>query len=127
MFLGLRTIIYPAPNLAESKAWFTTLLETEPYFDEDFYVGFSVNGYELALDPNADPARGPITYWGVPDADAALARLVAAGAEGDQAVTEVGDAIRVALVRLPHANGLLGVIENPHFAAAAVDSPGPGR
>lgn len=127
MFLGLRTTIYPTASLAESTRWFTALLGTEPYFDQDFYVGFSVNGYELALDPNADPARGPITYWGVADADAALAQLLAAGAEADQAVTEVGDGIRVAMVRLPHGGGLLGVIENPHFAATDVVSSGPGR
>lgn len=127
MFLGLRTIIYPTSDLAASKAWFTELLGIEPYFAEAFYVGFGVNGYELALDPNADPARGPITYWGVADADAAHAQLLAAGAAAEQPVTEVGDAIRVALVRLPHDGGLLGVIENPHFAASDVASPGPGR
>lgn len=127
MFLGLRTIIYPAPSLTESKAWFAALLGIEPYFDEAFYVGFSVNGYELALDPNADPARGPITYWGVADADAAYGRLLAAGATADQGVSDVGGDIRVAIVRLPHGGGPLGVIENPHFAATAVNSAGPGR
>ena len=45
MFLGLRTIIYPAPDLAASKAWFTQLLGLQPYFDEPFYVGFDVAGY----------------------------------------------------------------------------------
>jgi len=56
MFLGLRTVIYPAPDLAASKAWFTRLLGLEPYFDEAFSVGFTVAGYELALDPSGDPA-----------------------------------------------------------------------
>ncbi len=51
MFLGLRTVIYPAPDLAAAKAWYTRLLGVEPYFDEPFYVGFSVAGYELALGP----------------------------------------------------------------------------
>ena len=60
MFLGLRTVIYPTPDLAASKAWFARLLGVEPYFDEPFYVGFNVAGYELALDPSGDPA----TYWG---------------------------------------------------------------
>lgn len=71
MFLGLRTVIYPAPELEVSKTWFATLLEVEPYFDEALYVGFNVAGYELALDPDGDPAAGPITYWGVADADRA--------------------------------------------------------
>ena len=98
MFLGLRTVIYPAPDLAASRAWFTRLLGTEPYFDEAFYVGFDVAGYELALDPRGDPAAGPVTYWGVADADTALARLLAAGATPHSEVREVGGGIRVVLV-----------------------------
>jgi len=127
MFLGPRLVVYPAPNLSASTTWMTALLGQAPYFDQDFYVGYNVNGYELALDPKADPARGPIAYWGVANADEAHGRLLAAGAESDQTVTDVGEGIRVAIVRLPDGAGLLGVIENPHFTAAHVDSPGPGR
>ena len=72
MFLGLRTVIYPAPDLAAAKAWFAALLDQEPYFDQPFYVGFNVGGYELGLDPNADVAVGPVAYWGVVNADEAL-------------------------------------------------------
>lgn len=56
MFLGLRTIVYPAPDLAASKAWWTEALGIEPYFDEPFYVGFNPGGYELGLNPAGDPA-----------------------------------------------------------------------
>ena len=42
--LGLRTIIYPAPDLAEMKRWWTALLGQDPYFDQPFYVGYSVGG-----------------------------------------------------------------------------------
>ena len=69
MFLGLRTVIYPSPDLAAAKAWYTALLRQEPYFDEPFYVGYNVGGYELGLDPNGDVAVGPIAYWGVANAD----------------------------------------------------------
>jgi catechol 2,3-dioxygenase-like lactoylglutathione lyase family enzyme len=129
MFLGLRTIIYPAPNLAESKAWYSELLSIEPYFDQPFYVGFNVGGYELALDPHGDPEAGPITYWGVRDAGAAVARLTSAGAESLSPVQDVGGGIKVATVREP-GGSTLGIIENPHFvlaAAAADDAPGAGR
>ena len=44
MLLGLRTAIYPAPDLAAAKAWYTRLLGVDPYFDEPFYVGFQVGG-----------------------------------------------------------------------------------
>lgn len=129
MFLGLRTVIYPAPDLAAAKAWFTDLLGTPPYFDEAFYVGYQVSGYELALDPNADPARGAVTYWGVPNADTALQRLRAAGAEPDGDVQDVGDGIRVASVRLPGSQAVLGIIENPHFHVSEppAHEDGPGR
>lgn len=116
MLLGLRTVIHPAPDLAAARSALTRLLGIAPYFDQPFYVGFDVAGYELGLDPDADPAAGAVAYWGVADAEAALARLLADGAEPDAPVREVGEGIRVARVRVP-AVGVLGIIENPHFAA----------
>ncbi len=45
MILGLRTAIYPAPDLAKGKAFYSAILGAEPYFDEPFYVGYSVGGF----------------------------------------------------------------------------------
>ena len=129
MFLGLRTVIYPAPDLAASKAWFTELLGFGPYFDEPFYVGFEVGGYELALHPGMDPAEGALAYWGVPDCAAAVERLMAAGATLHEEVRDVGAGIRTATIVEP-GGSFLGVIENPNFALAASPpdvGPGPGR
>ncbi|MCW3015801.1 MAG: glyoxalase/bleomycin resistance/extradiol dioxygenase family protein, partial [Solirubrobacterales bacterium] len=125
MFLGLRTVIYPAPDLDASKAWFTKVLGQEPYFDKPFFVGFQVGGYELGLNPNANVADGGVTYWGVPDADVAFAALVAAGATEHSAVTEVGEGIRVGEVR-EVGGSVLGIIENPHFKVGDVPSVGDG-
>ncbi len=50
MFLSLRTIIYAAPDLAATKAWYADLFGIQPCYEEP-YVGFDVNGYELGLDP----------------------------------------------------------------------------
>src|SRR5688500_8666444 len=50
--LGLRTIIYKVPDLARAKAWYGETFGISPYFDEPFYVGFNVGGYELGLDPD---------------------------------------------------------------------------
>jgi predicted enzyme related to lactoylglutathione lyase len=113
-FLGLRTVIYPAPNLAAAKAWFSQAVGAAPYFDELSYVGLNVGGFELGLDPNADPAAGPVTYWGVADADAALAELLRLGAHERSAVQDVGEGIRLATVVEP-SGSVVGVIENPHF------------
>jgi catechol 2,3-dioxygenase-like lactoylglutathione lyase family enzyme len=114
MFLGLRSHIFPAPDLDAAKAWFTQVLGQEPYFDEPFFVGFEVGGYELGLNPGADPADGPIAYWGVEDADAALASLLEQGATEHAPIADVGEGIRLGAVRTP-GGSLLGIIENPNF------------
>ena len=116
---GLRTVIYSAPDLARAKAWYTAVLGIEPYFDEPYYVGFNVGGYELGLDPNAGStgAGGSTAYWGVGNADEAVASFVAAGAEVSNPVAEVGEGIRVASVLDPFGNRV-GIIENPHFDTA---------
>lgn len=123
--LGLRTTIYPARDLATSKRWFEELLGIEPYFDQPFYVGFNVAGYELALDPDAPQETGPVAYWGVADAESALAELLSAGAGEHGPLREVGDGIRVASVLEP-GGGVFAIIENPHFAAVPV-APTAGR
>ena len=51
MILGLRTAIYPVNDLAKAKDWYSQVLKMEPYFDEPFYVGFQVGGFELGLLP----------------------------------------------------------------------------
>ena len=125
--LGLRTTIYPAKDLAASKQWFEGLLGIQPYFDQPFYVGFNVAGYELALDPYADAAAGPVAYWGVADAESGLAELLRAGATEHAPLREVGDGIRVAAVLEP-ADGVFAIIENPHFEATPFPPEvGPGR
>ncbi|HSP44488.1 MAG TPA: VOC family protein [Chthoniobacterales bacterium] len=117
-FEGLRTAIYHARDLEKAKAWSSRVLGIAPYFDQPFYVGFNVGGYELGLDPDSSAtAVGPggvTVYWGVSDASAALQRLLSLGASERTAVQDVGEGIRVATVLDPFGN-VLGIIENPHF------------
>ena len=121
MVLGLRTVIYPAPDLARGKEWYAQVLGTGPYFDQPFYVGFAVGGFELGLIPDGQPgAAGSIAYWGVPDAATALARLRELGAELRDDVMDVGGGIKTATVLDPFGN-VFGVIENPHFDRAKVE------
>ena len=120
MIQGLRTVCYPAPDLAKGKEWYSTVLGKAPYFDEPYYVGFEVGGFELGLIPDGEPGvNGTTTYWGVPDAAAALARLVELGAELHDDVKDVGGGIKVGAVLDPFGN-VFGVIENPHFDKAKV-------
>jgi predicted enzyme related to lactoylglutathione lyase len=120
MFLGLRTAIYPVNDLEKAKRWYAQALAIEPYFDQPFYVGFAVGGFELGLIPDgAASTHGAQPLWGVASAETVLAHLLALGATALEPVTEVGDGIKVAAVIDPFGNRL-GVIENPHFSLAAV-------
>lgn len=120
MFQGLRTVIYGVDDLEKAKAWYTTVLGVQPYFDQPFYVGFNVGGFELGLDPNAvKGTSGPIVYWGVDDADMALKRLLELGALELSPVQDVGDGIRVGSVIDPFGNAL-AFIKNPHFSLQAL-------
>ena len=118
MLQGLRSQIYPVTDLAAAKAWYTHLLGTPPYFDQPFYVGFAVGGYELGLLPAEGEDDITITYWGVPNAEAAYAALLAQGAAARMPPEDVGGGIRLGSVTDPFGN-VLGVIENPHFTLPA--------
>jgi predicted enzyme related to lactoylglutathione lyase len=116
--LGLRTTIYTVPDLEAAKAWYAQAFGVAPYFDEPFYVGFDVGGYELGLSPAEDGKRpggtGVVAYWGVDDVEAAHAHFLEHGAAPREDVMDVGDGVRVAVVADPYGN-LIGLIENPHF------------
>ena len=120
-FLGLRTLLVPVPDLDAAKAWYARVLGFGPYFDEPFYVGFNVGGYELGLHPAEErlaPGRGSVAYWGVVDIRSELARLLDLGATANEDVQDVGEGILVATVLDPWGS-VLGIIQNPHFKIAA--------
>lgn len=115
MIKGLRTVIYPASDLAAAKAWYAEVLGKAPYFDEPFYVGFAVGGFELGLIPDGTPgAAGAVAYWGVADIGHALGRLQALGGAVHEALKDVGGGIKVASVLDPFGN-VFAIIENPNF------------
>jgi predicted enzyme related to lactoylglutathione lyase len=119
MFQGLRTAMYSVKpqDLEKAKKWYSKLLGKDPYFDESFYVGFNVGGYELALDPTEEKistGNNLHTYWGVSNIESAVARCLKLDATIDSEIKDVGGNIKVATVRDPFGN-ILGLIENPHF------------
>jgi lactoylglutathione lyase len=118
-FLGLRTTIYKVADLEKAKKWYAEVFETQPYFDEPFYVGFNIAGYELGLQPEenssaTDKADGVLTYWGVNDIENTYATLLKAGATAHEEPTDVGGDIKVASVKDLWGN-IIGIIYNPHF------------
>jgi predicted enzyme related to lactoylglutathione lyase len=119
MFQGLRTVIYHVSDLERAKTWYSAALGVEPYFDQPFYVGFNVGGYELGLDPDmsgVEKGNNAVAYWGVREIEASLKHLVELGAKERGGIQDVGERIRVATVEDPFGN-VLGMIENPDFRA----------
>jgi lactoylglutathione lyase len=117
MLLGLRTTIYKVADLDQAKVWYSKVLGFPPYFDQPFYVGFSVEGYELGLTPEekSTPKTDTVsTYWGVDNVSAAYQRLIELGANELEPPQDVGEGIIVAMVKDPWGNPF-GIIYNPHF------------
>jgi predicted enzyme related to lactoylglutathione lyase len=117
MFQGLRTVIYHVDDIEQAKAWYSSVLGFAPYFDEGFYVGFNVGGFELGLDPDlsgVSKGNNEVAYWGTEDAEAELRRLIELGAEEHKGVHDVGGGIRVGIVKDPFGN-LIGIIEDPNI------------
>ena len=118
MFLGLRTAIYHVNDIEKGTKWYSKILGIEPYFNQPFYVGFNVGGYELGLQPDpaaaGERADGAVAYWGVTDAHAVFNKLIELGATIHEPVQEVGEGIKVGTVKDPFGN-VFGIIENPHF------------
>jgi predicted enzyme related to lactoylglutathione lyase len=115
---GLRTAIYKVPDINAAKQWYAIAFETTPYFDEPFYVGFNIDGYELGLQPGdsdiSNKAGSVAAYWAAEDVAATYLRLVSLGATGNEPPQEVGGGIIVATVKDPWSN-VIGLIFNPHF------------
>ncbi|PCE66797.1 glyoxalase/bleomycin resistance/extradiol dioxygenase family protein [Sediminicola luteus] len=118
--LGLRTTIYKVPDLEKAKAWYAKAFATPPYFDEPFYVGFNIGGYELGLLPEekAKTEKGDnvLSYWGVTDIQKQYENLLSLGAREHEAPHGVGGPLQVATVYDPWDN-VIGLIFNPTFKA----------
>jgi predicted enzyme related to lactoylglutathione lyase len=119
VFQGLRTNIFRVKpkDLESAKIWYSKLLGKAPYFDEPFYVGFNVAGFELGLDPSEEKialGNNVHVYWGVSNIEQAFAHCLKLQAEPDSEIKNVGGDIKVATIRDPFGN-ILGLIENPGF------------
>lgn len=117
-FLGLRTTIYKVGDITKAKEWYSKAFEIQPYFNEPFYVGFNVGGYELGLQPEKEPTKNKIesvvTYWGVNNINETYKRLIELGATENEKPYNVGGEIMTATVKDPFGN-VVGLIYNPEF------------
>jgi predicted enzyme related to lactoylglutathione lyase len=111
---GIKTVLHPVSDLATAKAVYAALLGIPPQADSDYYVGFEAEGQHIGLVPGDGPQAmtSPVAYWQVPDIEAKLAEVTAAGATVKESVREVGGGRRVATVTDPDGN-VLGLLQDP--------------
>ena len=116
--LGLRTVAYKVADIQQAKEWYTKALDVKPYFDQPFYVGFNICGYELGLMPEENPPKykqeSVLAYWGVDDIHESYNRLIETGAKVHEEPQNVGGDIMVASLKDPWGN-IIGIVYNPDF------------
>lgn len=89
---GCKTLLHPVSDLAAAKKVYTALLGMPPQVDESYYVGFEAAGQHIGLVPAGGPQAmtSPVAYWHVPDIEAKLAEVTAAGATVKEPAHDVG-------------------------------------
>jgi predicted enzyme related to lactoylglutathione lyase len=112
--LGIQTVLHPVSDLTKAKEVYTALLGVEPTSDAPYYVGYEAAGQQIGLVPNgaAQGMTSPVAYWHVPDIEAKLAEVTAAGAVVKEAAHDVGGGRLVASVTDPDGN-VLGLLQDP--------------
>ena len=110
---GIKTVLHPVSDLAAAKAVYTALLGVPPSTDSSFYVGFEAAGQQIGLVPGGGPEgmTSPVAFWHVPDIEAKLAEVTAAGATVKEPAHDVGGGRLVATVTDPDGN-VLGLLQD---------------
>jgi len=110
---GIKTVLHPVSDLTAAKSVYTALLGMPPQHDESYYVGYEVAGQQIGLVPGggAQGMTGPVAYWHVPDIEAKLAEVTAAGAGVKEAAHDVGGGRLVADITDPDGN-VLGLLQD---------------
>ena len=110
---GLKTVLHPVSDLAKAKPVYAALLGVAPSADADYYVGFDAAGQHIGLVPGGGPQgmTSPVAYWHVPDIEAKLAEVTAAGGTVKDPVRDVGGGRLVATFTDPDGN-VLGLLQD---------------
>ncbi len=108
---GIKTVLHPVTDLAAAKAVYSALLGMPPQHDADYYVGYEAAGQHIGLVPGGQGMTAPVAYWHVPDIEAKLAEVTAAGATVKEAPRDVGGGRLVATFTDPDGN-VLGVLQD---------------
>jgi len=110
---GVQIVLHPVSDLVAAKALYTALLGVPPQSDSSYYVGFEAAGLQIGLVPNGGPQgmASPVAYWRVPDIEAKLAEVTAAGATVKEPAHDVGGGRLVATITDPDGN-VLGLLQD---------------
>src|ERR1700733_467814 len=110
---GIKTVLCPVSDLDRATAVYAALLCTPPQHESSYYVGFDAAGQHIGLVPGGGPQAmiSPVAYWHVPDIEAKLAEVTAAGATVKDPVRDVGGGRLVATVTDPDGN-VLGLLQD---------------
>jgi predicted enzyme related to lactoylglutathione lyase len=110
---GIKTVLHPVSDLATAKGLYAALLGVPPQTDGPYYVGFEAEGQHIGLVPcgGLQGMTSPVAYWHVPDIEAKLADLTAAGATVKEPAQDVGGGRLVATVTDPDGN-VLGLLQD---------------
>jgi predicted enzyme related to lactoylglutathione lyase len=111
--LGIKIVLHPVSDLASAKAVYSALLGIAPQADSPYYVGFDAAGQHIGLVPGGGPQAmsSPVAYWEVPDIEAKLAEVTAAGATVKDSPRDVGGGRLVATFTDLDGN-VLGIVQD---------------
>jgi predicted enzyme related to lactoylglutathione lyase len=111
---GIKIVLHPVSDLAKAKAVYAALLGVAPQADAAYYVGFDVAGQHIGLVPGGGPQgmTSPVAYWQVPDIEAKLAEVTAAGATVKEPAHDVG-AGRLVATFTDFDGNVLGLVQDP--------------
>jgi predicted enzyme related to lactoylglutathione lyase len=96
MSTAIRSLVIPVSDLDAAKAIYTPLFG-EPHTDESYYVGYNVDGFEVALAPSG-PTGAAVVNADIDDLDAVRETLLAAGATERDAPRQVAPGVRVCVL-----------------------------
>jgi predicted enzyme related to lactoylglutathione lyase len=108
---GIKIVLHPVTDLAKAVPVYTALLGIAPQHEAPYYVGFDVAGQHIGLVPGGGGMTSPVCYWQVPDIEAKLAEVTAAGGTVKEPPRNVGGSRLTATFTDPDGN-VLGVFQD---------------
>ena len=108
------SIVFFVKELRKAAAWYSNILNIEPYRKDNDFIGFHLAGIDLCFhrfDEKAIMQSGSqIAYWQVEDLSETVKEFVAGGASVYRRSIEIPEGGRVAQIKDPFGN-IIGVME----------------